>query len=69
MSVIARCLPRGYVAKNATFKDASSIPTWAADAVNYVTSAGIINGYTDGTIQPNAKITRAEIASVICNFK
>lgn len=69
MSVIARCLPRGYVAKNTTFKDASSIPTWAADAVNYVTSAGIINGYTDGTIQPNAKITRAEIASVICNFK
>lgn len=69
MSVIARCLPRGYAAKATAFKDASSIPAWAADAVNYVTSAGIINGYTDGTIQPNAKITRAEIASVICNFK
>ncbi len=69
MSVISRCLPRGYAAKNATFTDAASIPSWAKDAVNYVTSAGIINGYTDGSVKPNAQITRAEISSVICNFR
>ncbi len=69
MSVISRCLPRGYVTKSEKFTDASSIPAWAKSAVSDVTSAGIINGYTDGTIKPNAKITRAEIASVICNFK
>ena len=69
MSVISRCLPRGYVTKSEKSTDASSIPAWAKSAVSDVTSAGIINGYTDGTIKPNAKITRAEIASVICNFK
>ena len=69
MSVIARCLPRGYTAKSTAFSDASSIPSWATDAVNYVTAAGIINGYTDGSIKPNAKITRAEITAVICNFR
>ena len=69
MSVISRCLPRGYAAKNATFTDAASIPSWAKDSVNYVTSAGIINGYTDGSVKPNAQITRAEISSVICNFR
>ena len=69
MSVISRCLPRGYVSKNTSFSDAASIPAWAQDAVSYVTSAGIINGYTDGSVKANAKITRAEISSVICNFR
>lgn len=69
MSVIARCLPWGYSVKAISFTDAASIPVWAKDAVSYATSAGIINGYTDGSIKPNAKITRAEIASLICNFR
>lgn len=69
MTVIARCLPRGYEIKNSSFIDASSIPSWAKDSVNYVTSAGIINGYSDGSVKPNANITRAEIASVICKLK
>ena len=69
MSVISRCLPRGYAVQDTSFTDASSIPSWAVDAVNYVTSAGIISGYTDGSVRPNAQITRAEIASVICNFR
>lgn len=69
MSVIARCLPRGYAAKKAAFTDASSIPSWAVSQVNYTASAGIISGYTDGSVKPLGKITRAEISSVICNFR
>ncbi len=69
MSVIARCLPKGYAGNPASFKDSKSIAAWAKEAVGCVTAAGIFNGYTDGSIRPNAKITRAEIASVICNFR
>ena len=69
MTVISRCLARGYVYKNTSFADASDIPSWAKDSVNYVTSADIISGYTDGTVKPKANITRAEIAAVICKFR
>lgn len=69
MSVIARCLPRGYAVKALSFTDAAAIPAWAKDAVSYVTSAGVVSGYTDGSIQPGAKITRAEIAALISNFR
>ena len=27
---------------------------------------GIVNGYEDGTFRPNAPITRAEVAAIIC---
>lgn len=69
MAVIARSLPQGYVTKNISFTDAKDIPSWAKDEVNYVTSAEIISGNADGSLKPNANITRAEISSVICKFK
>lgn len=69
MSVIARCLPRGYAVKNTSFTDAADIPAWAVDQVNYTASAGIISGYTDGSVKPLGKITRAEIAVVICKYQ
>ena len=69
MAVIARSLPQGYVTKNILFTDAKDIPSWAKDEVNYVTSAEIISGNADGSLKPNANITRAEISSVICKFK
>ena len=33
-----------------------------------MTSAGIVNGYPDGTFRPNAPITRAEMAKIIALF-
>lgn len=69
MSVIARCLPRGYAKKTNAFTDAAAIPAWAVDQVNYTASVGIISGYTDGSVKPLGKITRAEIAVVICKFQ
>lgn len=69
MAVIARCLPRGYVSKSLSFKDAAQIPSWAKEEVTYVVSAEIISGNSDNTLKPNANITRAEISSVIAKFK
>lgn len=38
---------------------------WYANAVNYMASTGILNGYPDGTFKPNQPVTEAEF-SVIC---
>lgn len=68
MTVISKCLPRGYVAGTTSFSDYSSIPTWAADHVRYTVAAGLIGGYEDGTIRPLNSITRAEIAKILCGL-
>lgn len=68
MAVIARLLPQGYAAKSVTFSDSASIPNWAKSAVQTVVSAGLVGGFTDGTIRPLNKITRAEIAYIFCNL-
>lgn len=41
---------------------------WYTVAVSTLTNAGILNGYPDGTFQPNKAITRAELAKVIALF-
>ncbi|MDR0861611.1 MAG: S-layer homology domain-containing protein [Oscillospiraceae bacterium] len=38
---------------------------WYAQAVNYLASRGILNGYEDGSFRPDAKITRAEFVAII----
>ncbi|WP_138756173.1 S-layer homology domain-containing protein [Paenibacillus sinopodophylli] len=48
-----------------TFTDKADIGTWAQAAVVQAVQAGIISGYQDGTFQPNANITRAEMATMI----
>ncbi|MDQ6421450.1 X2-like carbohydrate binding domain-containing protein [Paenibacillus sp. LHD-117] len=47
----------------AGFTDISK--TWAEDAILAVQSAGIMNGYPDGTFKPNNALTRAEAVSII----
>ena len=41
---------------------------WCCRAVATLANMGIINGYTDGTFQPNKSITRAELATIIARF-
>ncbi len=41
------------------------IPSWAKDAVNALSKAGIIRGNPDGTFRPDDNISRAEIAAMI----
>ncbi|MGO4548843.1 S-layer homology domain-containing protein [Paenibacillus sp. 2TAB23] len=49
------------------FTDLSGVSSWAKEAVEALTKAGIIAGYEDGTIRPKDKITRAEIATIVAN--
>lgn len=45
------------------FKDIEN--HWAAEKIISLVNAGIVNGYPDGTIKPNAKITRAEVVTIL----
>ncbi len=66
MTAISKCIPRGFVSKSASFTDNSSIPTWAASPIQYTIAAGIVDGYSDGSIRPTHNITRAEISKIFC---
>ncbi len=44
------------------FTDAGDIPEWAREAVERVVSAGVLRGYEDGLLRPEAHVTRAETA-------
>ncbi|MFC5471490.1 S-layer homology domain-containing protein [Cohnella suwonensis] len=47
------------------FKDAAAIPGWAQASVEATVSAGILNGYEDGTFRPDHQATRAEATAMI----
>ena len=41
---------------------------WFNNAVSTLSNAGILNGYEDGTFQPDGNITRAEFATITARF-
>ena len=41
---------------------------WYAQAVNWAASVGVVNGFGDGTFQPNAAITREQLAAILRNY-
>ncbi|PYE48894.1 S-layer family protein, partial [Paenibacillus barcinonensis] len=48
----------------ASFNDVPA-DLWAADAIAYVQSAGLMTGYQDGTFKPEGRLTRAEAVKVL----
>ncbi|HBV67909.1 MAG TPA: hypothetical protein DEF04_06800 [Clostridiales bacterium] len=51
-----------------SFADSHKISSWASEAINELVSAGILNGYEDGSLQPQEHATRAEVASALQRF-
>lgn len=47
------------------FSDQSDIPAWAVDYVSQLSALSILNGYPDGSFQPNGLVTRAEAFTII----
>ncbi|TXK76766.1 S-layer homology domain-containing protein [Paenibacillus sp. N3.4] len=47
------------------FKDKDKIGAWALQSVSKAFKLGIISGYSDGTFQPSANITHAEMIAMI----
>lgn len=50
------------------FPDQGSISSWAVDAVNYLHCAGVVGGRSDGSFDPKAVATRAEVATILMRF-
>ena len=63
--MLAKAAGMGSEGEQKAFTDAEAIAPWAADAVNVLVKAGVLNGYEDGSFRPEAFITRAEAASVL----
>ncbi|TVY03119.1 S-layer homology domain-containing protein [Cohnella terricola] len=49
------------------FTDKASIGAWAKQGIAQAVQAGIVKGYGDGSFKPNAKISRAEMVTMIAN--
>jgi len=47
------------------FTDADGIAEWAREQINAMVSAGVMDGYPDGSFRPDGKITRAEAVALI----
>ncbi len=50
-----------------SFSDVPSEHPYSA-AINYAVSAGVVNGYEDGTFKPENNITRAEVVTMVNRF-
>lgn len=50
------------------FRDASSVASWAGDAMAWAVGAGIING-SDGSLLPGNNATRAQVAAMLHRFQ
>lgn len=59
--IIAQCS----AAFAAAYSDISG--HWAESVIEKWSSAGIINGYSDGSFRPDDNITRAELAKIIAS--
>jgi hypothetical protein len=51
-----------------SFPDADQVSSYAAEAMNWAVSAGIIGGTGDGTLNPSGSASRAEVATMLQRF-
>ena len=50
------------------FADAASVSGYAADAMRWAVSTGLIGGMGDGTLAPRGNATRAQVATILMRF-
>lgn len=55
----------GEPAAAGAFADGRTVPVWSADAMGWAIGAGLINADDNNRINPNAKISRAEVAGIL----
>ena len=57
----------GHIASPTTFNSDSNVSSWAVAAMVWANNKGIMRG-TDSGLDPQAQVTRAEVAQMIYNF-
>lgn len=66
MTILGRTQSRGYPeAALEDFIDSADVPAWGESYVSSLVGQKIINGYEDGSLRPNAPMTRGEAAKVL----
>ena len=55
-------------ATNNNFTDSDKISSWANDAMTWAINEGLISGMGNGTLNPNGKATRSEVATILMRF-
>lgn len=66
MTILGRTQPKGYPeAELKDFTDWAEVPAWAETYVRTLVGQKIVNGYEDGSLKPNAPMTRGEVAKVL----
>ncbi|MFD0674621.1 S-layer homology domain-containing protein [Cohnella sp. GCM10027633] len=67
-TLLARTIGTSAKSNAAGFSD---VPAgyWATDAIAFAKGAGLMNGDTNGRFRPQAAVTRAEMATIIANWK
>ena len=63
--ILDKTFSLSYAAGAMSFSDNAQIPAWARESMSRVVAAGFMRGYEDGSIRPEAGLTRAEIAVLI----
>ena len=51
-----------------SYDDAFDIPAWAVSAMQWACGTGLISGVTESTLDPNAPVSRAQAAVMLCRF-
>ncbi|RAU93302.1 S-layer homology domain-containing protein [Paenibacillus sp. YN15] len=64
-AIVIRAAGIGPASGSAGFADSADISAWAQEALAAASAAGLVNGYEDGTMKPQANSTRAEAVTVI----
>ena len=65
VTILARVHP-ATPERTASFTDRAQIAAWAAEAVDAAVQQGLVAGYPDGSFRPQAPVTRAEMAKILC---
>ena len=50
---------------SSNYVDADMLPDWAEDAIDWASKMGFMRGFPDGHFQPQAGMTRAEVATLV----
>ena len=64
-TILGRTLEGGRLYADLVFKDADSIPSWAAPYVSLMCYMGVLNGFEDATFRPDDTLTRAQAAKLL----
>lgn len=70
MTILGRTQMRGYPeAELNSFTDSASVPAWAVAYVSSMVGQGVVNGYEDGTLRPDAPMSRGQVAKVLYTLR